>query len=270
MILEKLMSQETRNTFKITMLTHDTELFSKLTREDNVFGYDFFKSYKKSAGASFSFSHLSVGSNRLTSQYWMLDPDPQWVSVRRLYYRGATGLVLLINPKERNFAPRTERLIMEFVQINKFKTPILVLYDGTTENDSKKIRKFIQNIERWAGYSISSININNTSGTEDTLIPFMNNVNNWSAKNSIYQTLKVYFSIDAISSKERNVSTIVRQLRLIFVARYYALLSDAEIAELVVDAAIKEGFSYNDQNQEIKYKKEVLDEPRNLKLLSKE
>lgn len=259
---------ETRNTFKITMLTHDTELFSKLTKEDNVFGYDFFKSYKKSAGASFSFSHLAVGNNRLTSQYWMLDPDPQWVSVRRLYYRGATGLVILINPKERNFAPRTERLIMEFVQINKFQTPILVLYDGTSEKETKKTRKFIDNIERWAGYSISSININNTSDTEDVLVQFMDNVNNWSAKNIIYQTLKVYFLIDAISSKDRNVSTIVRQLRLIFVARYYALLSDAEIVDLIIDAAIKEGFTYDDEKREIIYKKEVLDEPLSLKLLS--
>ncbi len=259
---------ETRNTFKITMLTHDNELFSKLTQEDNVFGYDFSKSYKKSAGASFSFSHLTVGSNRLTSQYWMLDPDPQWVSVRRLYYRGATGLVLLINPKERNFAPRTERLIMEFVQVNKFETPILILSSGTTDKHAKVTEKFIKNIERWAGYSISSININNTSGAEDSLTMFMNNVHNWSAKNSIYQTLKVYFSIDAISSKERSLSTIVRQLRLIFVARYYSLLSDTEIAELVVDAAVKEGFSYDDQKQDIIYKKVVLDEPRSLKLLS--
>lgn len=245
-----------RQIFKITILSPDVPLFDNLT---SIFGIDFEKAKTETSGASFSYSHFQVEETmRLTAQFWMLDASPQWVSIRNLYFKGASGIIILHDPTIKNASALNKRLLREFVSSNRFPVPMLVIHIG--EGEMSNTEKLAADIERWCGYSVpvlteSSDQINTKLNT------FMNDIKDWRARNVIFQTLKLYFSLDAISYETREVSKIISQLRRIYTSGYYELLSDEQLFDIIQQSIVIEGFQYDPESRSVVYTKEIEKNP---------
>ncbi|MHA2249458.1 MAG: hypothetical protein ACXAD7_03800 [Candidatus Kariarchaeaceae archaeon] len=254
---------ETRQIFKIAVLSHDENFYEELKEREEIFGIEFTKSYTQTKGAAFAYTHFSIEDQRLTGQFWMLDANPQWISVRSLYMRGASGIIVLIDPEKRGAIEQTQRLIREYVSINRFPIPIIVVGFSQKKTPSKKlIRNFAEDIERWSGIPVPSLSSNDSKTLiQDDLKIFMRKVRDWRAKNVIFQTLKLYFSLDAIQNTERSINKIATQLRQIYTSRYYELIDDVNLTHIIREAAYFEGFSVNIENETVIYQKKLQEEP---------
>lgn len=246
-----------RQIFKVAILSHDEPLFERLF---DVFGIDFEKAMTQTSGAAFSYSHFHIEEGqRLTAQFWMLDGSPQWSSIRNLYMKGASGIILLHDPSIKNATAINKRLLREFVSANRFPVPIIVL-NVSEDDNSKETDKFAKDIERWSGYNVLSIHQDDNE-IETKLNEYMNDVKDWRARNVIFQTLKLYFSIDAINNTSRAVNKIIRQLRRIYTSRYYELLSDEDLFSIVLQAIMMEGFEYDPNEKCVLYQKDTMRSP---------
>ena len=256
---------EPRHIVKIAILSHDQSLYTKIQDYD-IFGIEFNKSYTQTHGAAFAYSHFYMNNYRLTGQFWMLDANPQWLTVRNLYYKGVAGVLLIVDPREKGASEVINRLLREFISINRNTVPIVVLgFNEKHKQANKKSLNFAKQIERWSGTVIPHLNIQKeTSEIKDELIIFMNKVIDWQAKNVIYQTLKIYFSLDAIQNNTRSINKIIQQLRRIYTSRYYDLINDERITKIIYGVALSEGFSVNYNDANIIYKKKIQEDPWNI------
>jgi len=247
-----------RQIFKIAILSHDSFLFERLF---DVFGVDFEKAMTQTSGASFSYSHFDMeDGQRLTAQFWMLDGSPQWSSIRNLYMKGASGIIILHDPTVKNATEINRRLLKEFVSVNRFQIPIIILNVEENIEQLSKSTSFAKDIARWRGYEVTAIG-KDTTEIDDILTEFMTRVKDWQARNVIFQTLKLYFNLDAINAEKRSISKIITQLRKIYTSQYYELLSDKEIFNIVRQAILIEGFDYNSEEKAIVYSKPIKTNP---------
>ena len=241
-----------RHIFKVAILTHDPSLYEKL--RDGIFGVDFDKSYTETRGAAFAYSHFTIGDQRVTAQFWCLDATPQFALVRHLYLKGSSGVIVLIDPKKKKATELTDRLLREFISVNRYPAPMIVLSHKDGNTVSKSSIAYAKELERWSGFEVPHLDMDEkTETTEASLNHFMDKVKDWRAKNVVFQTLKLYFDLDSITNKSRLIDQISSQLRQIYTNTYYKLINDDHLNLLVKQAAENEGFSVNEKNTEIVY-----------------
>jgi hypothetical protein len=250
---------EPRSIFKVTILSHDETMLDSLREDDSVFGLEFIKSYTQTRGAAFAYSHFVVDNQRLTAQFWMLDSNPQWAMVRNLYLKGVSGILVLIDTSKKGAVEMINRLLREFIGVNRFSVPIIVFNAAENKNDhSRKSKQFASEIERWSGMAVPHLNHSDDSvKIENELKTFMADVRDWRAKTVIFQTLKVYFDLDAIQNKTRSVARIAKQLRRIYTSRYYNLIDDQKLLKIIQSAAIHQGFLIDDNDNSVIYNKKL-------------
>lgn len=254
--------------FKIACLTHNNKLYAQLNDDEGIFGLDFSKSFTPTRGAAFAFSHFNVGDQILTAQFWLLPMEEQWASVRNLYFKGSTGLIMLFDPKDKQNIETSNRMLTEFVAQKKFEVPMLIMSKGKTEAQLKPAHKFAKHIQNWAGTVVPVVAFEKgmTDENWEIFTDFMSRVRDWSAKNIVFQTLSVYFSMDSIRNKERSIDVILRQLRKIYTARYYSLLDDTSLRRIIYLAVKRNGFQLDTKKDSIIYKRELQDEPFSLRV----
>ncbi|OLS29275.1 MAG: hypothetical protein HeimC2_01220 [Candidatus Heimdallarchaeota archaeon LC_2] len=249
-----------RHFFKIAILTHDESLYENL--KDGIFGIDFEKSYTQTRGAAFAFSHFTLGDQRVTAQFWCLDATPQFTMVRHLYLKGSSGIIILINPRKKRATELTDRLLREFISVNRYPAPIIVLSMKDGKAISKKSLAYATELERWSGFEVPHLDMDEKSeSAEFELGKFMEKVKNWRAKNVVFQTLKLYFDIDSISNQTRSVERITSQLRKIYTNTYYQLIDDSQLMALVKQSAEEEGFTVIENSNEINYSRNLKSDP---------
>ncbi|MDH5402149.1 MAG: hypothetical protein OEZ01_04440 [Candidatus Heimdallarchaeota archaeon] len=248
---------ENKHIFKIAILCHDTPLYMKLK---DVFGVEFEKSYTNTNVSAFAYSHFFVDNQRLTAQFWMLDANPQWAMIRNIYLKGASGIILLIDSTKKKAIDLNNRLLKEFVSVNRFPVPI-ILFSLDSDNNLTQTKKVVKDLERWNGFKIPLLELNSKEEISNELNGFMRNVRDWRARNVIFQTLKVYFALDAISNRSRSIQKILTRLRQIYTYRYYDLLDDESIIEIIQQAAIIEGYHVDLPNKKIEYTKNMKSNP---------
>ncbi len=252
--------------FKVALLSPDVDSYKMINVEDSIFGYEFFRSYVDTQGAAFAFAHFNVDYQRLTAQFWALDPNPQWASVRNLYLKKTSGLILLINQNTKGWQDTINRLLIEFMAVNHYSVPILII--SKDDKEKKSLYKFKNNLVRWTGYEIPIIYLKSNDNTNQIMNQFMTNVKNWRANTVVFQTLKLYFSFDCILRSSRPIRDIIKHLRKIFISRYIRLVDDNYLQEIIIKAAIKSGFSKNETD--IVHKRELRDQPFEFLLLNEE
>ncbi|MCE7735231.1 MAG: hypothetical protein GPJ54_10160 [Candidatus Heimdallarchaeota archaeon] len=241
-----------RHIFKVAILTHDSSLYEKLRQ--GIFGVDFDKSYTETRGAAFAYSHFSIGDHRVTAQFWCVDSTPQFALVRHLYLKGSSGIIVLVDPKKKNATEMTNRLLREFISVNRYPAPMIVLSHKDGNTLSKSTIAYAKELERWSGFEVPHLDMDEKSETtEVALNQFMNKVKDWRAKSVIFQTLKLYFDLDSITNKSRSIDRISAQLRQIYTNTYYKLISDDNLKLLVKQAAENEGFKVSEDSTEVLY-----------------
>ncbi|MHA2503925.1 MAG: hypothetical protein ACXAE3_13780 [Candidatus Kariarchaeaceae archaeon] len=245
-----------RQIFKVAILSHDEYLFERLF---SVFGVDFEKAMTQTSGAAFSYSHFNYEGERLTAQFWLLDGSPQWASIRNLYLKGVSGIIMLYDPGVKHSREINKRLLKEFVTVNRFPVPVIVM-DVSEKNSLNKAQEFANDTARWTGYKIRAIT-RSDKDVVDVMSQFMGQVKQWRARNVIFQTLRLYFSMDSITAERRSISTIIKQLRRIYTARYYDTMTDSDLFKIIQQATIMEGFDYDHDEKSIVYRKRVLNHP---------
>lgn len=238
------------------------ETYNLINKEDSIFGYEFSKSYTKTQGAAFGFSHFNLEVQRLTAQFWVLDGSKQWVSVRNLYLKKTSGMILLLDTTQKGWEESSNRFFIEFVAVNRFSVPILIVTNGQNQNSINQITKYKISIERWTGFRVPVINLNKKENSNEVLIEFMTKVKNWRAKTVVLQTLRLYFSFDVITKSKRSINSILKHLRKIYISRYIRFIDDNYLRSIIVDAAKKTGFEVI--NEEITYKRMMGEEPYDL------
>ncbi|MCE7734748.1 MAG: hypothetical protein GPJ54_07730 [Candidatus Heimdallarchaeota archaeon] len=248
--------------FKIAIFSPSMETYKLINQEDSIFGYEFSKSYTKTQGAAFGFSHFNLKDQRLTAQFWALDGSKQWVSVRNLYLKKTSGMILLLDSKQKGWEESANRFIVEFVAVNRFSVPILIVTNAQNQKLMNQITKYKKSIERWTGFGVPIINLNAKEKFDEVLIDFMTNVKNWRAKTVVIQTLRLYFSFDVITKSQRSVNSILNQLRQIYISRYIRFVDDNYLRSIIIDAAVKAGFEVTDT--EITYKRKMGEDPYDL------
>ncbi|MCY3410466.1 MAG: hypothetical protein INQ03_02410 [Candidatus Heimdallarchaeota archaeon] len=249
----------TQDIFKIAILSPDDKTYEILNNEESILGYEFARSYTQTQGAAFAFSHFNIDYQRLTAQFWLMDGHPQWTTVRNLYLKKTSGMVLLLDATVKNWKETANRLIMEFVTVNRYSTPILILTPNEKSNHLKLISKFMEDIVRWCGYDVEILNISSKDNAEAVLNDFMTKVKNWRAKTVTFQTMKLYFSFDCITRSSRSISAIIKHMRKIFISRYIRLVDDNYLSRIIIDAAKVQGFNATDT--EIIYERVRREEP---------
>lgn len=249
-----------RHIFKVAILTHDSGLYEKLRQ--GIFGVDFDKSYTETRGAAFAYSHFTIDSQRVTAQFWCMDSTPQFAMVRHLYMKGSSGVIVLINPKKKRATELTNRLVREFISVNRYPAPMIVLSHKDGKSVSKSTIAYAKELERWSGFEVPHLDMDEqTEKTEASLNVFMNKVKDWRAKNVVFQTLKLYFDLDSITNKSRSIDRITNQLRQIYTNTYYKLIDDDDLKALVKQSAQNEGFSVNEGKSEIIYERTRKENP---------
>ena len=249
-----------RHFFKIAILTHDEILYENL--KDGIFGIDFEKSYTQTRGAAFAFSHFTLGDQRVTAQFWCLDATPQFTMVRHLYLKGSSGIIILIDPGKKRATELTDRLLREFISVNRYPAPIIVLSHKDGKTNSQSSLAYAKELERWSGFEVPHLDMDEKSETtEIALNDFMERVKNWRAKNVVSQTLKLYFDLDSIGNSSRAIERITAQLRQIYTNTYYKLLDDNQLMSLVKQSAKEQGFTIIDKSNEIKYSRILKQDP---------
>lgn len=238
------------------------ENYSLINKEDSIFGYEFSKSYTKTQGAAFGFSHFNLEDQRLTAQFWVLDGSSQWVFVRNLYLKKTSGMILLLDTKQKGWEESANRFIVEFVAVNRFSVPILIVTDGQNQNSINQVTKYKKSVERWTGFRVPIINLDKKENSDEILIEFMTNVKNWRAKTVVIQTLKLYFSFDVITKSQRSVNSILNHLRQIYISRYIRFVDDNYLRAIIIFAAVKAGFEVTDT--EITYRRKMGEDPYDL------
>ncbi len=256
------MNMKSRDFFKIAMITNNTELYSQINKRDSIFGIEFYKSFTETSGASFAYSHFNLGDNRITAQFWMLEADGHWSTVRKIYLKGSAGLIILTNG-EKNAFDIINKLMLEYMSTTRFDNPIIIIDMADMEKDMRKVNKYAKSIERWAGYRVPVIHIATYTENEinNALTEFIYNVKTWLAKNVLFSTLRLYFNLDSINHEKRSVSSIVKQMRKIYVSRYYHLVSDKELAMFIRQAALLKGYKISKKDDSILYERDILPEP---------
>lgn len=249
-----------RHFFKIAILTHDETLYDNL--KDGIFGIDFEKSYTQTRGAAFAFSHFTLGDQRVTAQFWCMGSQPQFTMVRHLYLKGSSGIIILVNPRKKKATELTNRLLREFISVNRYPAPIIVLSQKDGKTESKSSVKYAKELERWSGFEVPHLDMDEkTETTEIALNNFMERVKNWRAKNVVFQTLKLYFDLDSINNTSRSIERVTAQLRQIYTNTYYKLLDDKQLMALIKQSAEDEGFNVNEKSNEIKYSRNIRKDP---------
>jgi GTPase SAR1 family protein len=249
-----------RHIFKVAILTHDPALYEKL--REGIFGVDFDKSYTETRGAAFAYSHFTIGSQRVTAQFWCLDATPQFALVRHLYLKGSSGIIVVLDPKKKKATELTDRLLRELISVNRYPVPMIVLSHKDGSKVSKTSLQYAKELERWSGFEVPHLDMDEkTETTEQALNDFMNTVKDWRAKNVVFQTLKLYFDLDSIGNKSRSIDQIIRQLRQIYTNTYYKLIDDDSLKLLVKKAAENEGFGVDAKNTEVQYVRLQRDTP---------
>ena len=246
-----------RNIFKISMITNDPEMYQDLRK--GMFGIDFEKSYTETQGCAFAFSHYTDGDIRLTAQYWCMFPEPRWHAVRALYFKGSSGLIVLVNTAKSGSTELLNRIIREYISINRYPFPIRIISKNKDAKGKTLGKEFVDSISRWSGFDIPHLEM---SDTDEESLPsftkFMTEVRDWRAVNVVSQALKVHFSLDAITSTSRQIAKICQQLRRIYISTYYTLISDDVLMELIRKNAISEGFEVDSSGENILYNKQRL------------
>jgi hypothetical protein len=235
-------------------------MLDSLRKDESIFGLEFIKSYTQTRGAAFAYSHFVVDDQRLTAQLWMLDSNPQWAMVRNLYLKGVSGIIILIDTSKKGAIEMIKRLLREFIGVNRFSVPIIVLNTAEGKNDHpRKSRQFASEIERWSGMVVAHMNHTDDSiKIENELKTFMADVRDWRANNVIFQALRLYFDLDAIQNETRSVTRIAKQLRQIYTSRYYNLIDDQKLLKIIKSAAIHQGFLIDEKDKSVIYRKKLL------------
>jgi hypothetical protein len=248
--------------FKISVLAGDEALFAKL--KDGPLGADFNKSFIETKGSAFGMAKFPENSEKsLIAQFWMLYPGEQWLSIRQLYYRGTSGLILLYNPSDSKSKQSLQKLIREFVSFNKGITVPMFVFAVDTGNIAKdqismKSKILAKDIMRWSGFRVDSFTLSdNEEEIKAAFMQFMDKIKNWRAKSVVFATLKIYFALDSIANKTRSIVKILHHLRHIYVAHLYELISDDELLALIREAAAEQYFKYD--GKDIIYNKPIDD-----------
>ncbi|MHA2029408.1 MAG: hypothetical protein ACXAC2_16185 [Candidatus Kariarchaeaceae archaeon] len=249
-----------RHIFKVAILTHDAALYEKL--REGIFGVDFDKSYTETRGAAFAYSHFTIGDQRVTAQFWCLDSAPQFALVRNLYLKGSSGIIVLVDPKKKRATELTDRLLREFISVNRYPAPMIVLSHKDGKTTSKGSLEYAKELQRWSGFEVPHLDMDEKNETTEMLLSqFMDRVKDWRAKNVVFQTLKLYFDLDSISNSSRDIDRIISQLRQIYTNTYYRLIDDDHLRSLVKQAAENEGFSTDEKKDEILYSRSLREDP---------
>lgn len=223
--------------FKIAVLTTDSDLFVR-TKQQQL---PIVENYVETSGAAFGSATIDIDGLSVVAQYWMLEPEKQWESVRNLYFHGTSGIIVLYNPATNNGIKLLQKQFREFIGVSKGKlVPFLVL--GISSDVAKnvlteKTQDLANDIMRWSGFNITHLVVDSTIDLQSTLSHFISTVHIWRAKAAVSTTLQLYFALDAVSNTKRNISQIVIQLRKLYISHRYALLSDQELEALIKEEA---------------------------------
>ncbi len=242
--------------FKVSVISNDVALFDRL--KGGIFGEDFDSSYLQTKGANFAYTKIVVPDSSegyLMAQLWMLYPAKQWVSVRQAYYTGSSGLIVLLDPAEKDHLGWLRKLLREFVIASKGRlVPIMVVGVGeeVKKEENDRIHLVVKDIERWSGRPVQFV----LSGDDrDVLRDYIVSIRNDRAKGKILATLNMYFALDSISRESRSISQIIKHLRSLNISAYFSLIPDEEMKIFIREVAAEMYFKFD--GEAIIYRRQI-------------